>query len=124
MLEVSGNPLSHPLQDVSGLRADWLEVLRGHWLTTAEEVLAVAASPAGREGLRQMLASDERALASFLGELEAVVGAEMAQRLRKPASPHAKGAWLTEEQKDRFGLEKGSGFGVPGSANTNRNPKP
>ncbi len=96
----------HPLADVVGLDAASLERLAGQWVGTAEQALALASTPEGREGLRRLLELGEPGLARMLELLRSAVGRERAAALEKPdAGRPPDGALLTDEQKRRFGIQ-------------------
>ena len=95
----------HPLADVAGLDAASVERLAGQWVRTAEQALALASTPEGREGLRRLLELGEPGLARMLELLRSAVGRERAAALEKPDTGRPPdGALLTDEQKRRFGI--------------------
>lgn len=95
----------HPLADVAGLDAASVERLAGQWVRTAEQALALASTPEGREGLRRLLELGEPGLARMLDALRSAVGRERAAALEKPDTGRPPdGALLTDEQKRRFGI--------------------
>ena len=95
----------HPLADVSGLPAAWQAAFRRQWIESAEQVIGMAATPEGREGLQALLTCGGRELDDLLAELQTVVGPEAAQRLRQATPGGARGLRLTAEQKKRWGVE-------------------
>jgi hypothetical protein len=69
---------------------------------TAEEVLALSATPEGRAGLRALLAFNDQQLKTLLEALRAQVGVAEANRLERATPGGARGVILSEEEKRRF----------------------
>ena len=91
----------HPLAEVAGLAPETVAALKKHWLGTAEQALAGAATPEGRAGLKRLLGFDEAQLEGLLATLTAAVGSEAAARLRQPAPGGSRGMILNPEQQQR-----------------------
>jgi hypothetical protein len=96
---------THPLAAVPGLLSAALAALTSRWISTAEEVLALAASAQGREGLRKLLGFDDPQLDALLDVLAREVGSEAAARLSAGVPGGQLGLALTPEQKRRFGID-------------------
>ncbi len=100
----------HELRTVAGLDGEVVETLAGQWINTAEELLSTAASPDGRSGLSRLLGLDEAGLDALLGTVKEAVGEEVSRRILGGARPGGPlGSRLTEEQKERLGVESDEG---------------
>ena len=94
----------HALASLQLMTAEAGALLEQRWITSVEELIALAASDEGRAGLLSLLKLDEDGLGALLTEAERTVGPAVAARLRDRAPGGATGALLTEEQKKRFGM--------------------
>jgi len=95
----------HPLAAIGGVSPLVVRALKGRWVETAEEVLALSATPEGRTGLGALLCFDGRQLQTLLDTLRAEVGAAEASRLERATPGGARGVILSEEEKGRFKSE-------------------
>ena len=96
---------SHPLSAVTSVPTSVVAALKSQWIETAEQVLALAASPQGREGLKKLLSFDVRQLEGLLSTLTDVVGPEQSTGPSIGMQAGSLGLVLTEEQKKRFGIK-------------------
>jgi hypothetical protein len=111
---------SHALAALAGVPAPALAALKQQWIETAEQVLALAASPIGRRHLQQLLQYDESQLESLLAALRQAVGPEAAARFLAPQPGGSLGLALTEEQQERFGIRtSGKSQGKASESNHN-----
>lgn len=95
----------HLLQSVPGIEAAVIEPLKKQWIETAEQFLAISASPEGRTGLKTLLGLDDEKMDQLIGRLRDCVGPVEEQRLCQPIPGGPLGALLTEEQKRKFGVK-------------------
>ena len=100
------NSAGHALTAIQGVPDAAVRKLQSNWLETAEEVLAVASSTDGAEGLKKLLVMDDEAFDGFLAVLREGVGQVQARAIsaRGVQAGGSLGAKLTEEQKQRFGI--------------------
>jgi hypothetical protein len=96
---------AHPLAAIPGISPASLAALKQRWIETAEQVIALAATPQGQDGLKTLLACSDQQWGELLAKLKEAVGTESAARLEQPSPGGALGVVLTEEQKKRFGLK-------------------
>ena len=75
----------HPLNDLHVLPAPALAALRERWIVSAEQFLALAASPEGQAGLRRLLGLDGPALDALVVQVGASVAPEARAALAAPA---------------------------------------
>jgi hypothetical protein len=90
------------LAAIRGVPPPVVQALKGRWVATAEEVLAMSATPEGGAGLRALLSFDDQQLQTLLDTLRAEVGALEAKRLERATPGGARGVILSEEEKRRF----------------------
>ena len=102
--EASSTP--HPLDQLDGLSAEAISSLRAQWIDTVEELLALLATPPGREGLKELLNTDDEGLGALQGRCSALVGQSEAARLSqaKPGGP--LGVPITEEEMEQLRRER------------------
>ena len=93
---------SHPLAAIRGVSPPVVRALKGRWVETAEEVLAMSATAEGRAGLMALLSFGDQQLKALLDTLRAEVGVAEANRLERAAPGGARGVVLSEEEKRRF----------------------
>jgi hypothetical protein len=91
-----------PLTALPGIDPTAVAALKLHWIETAEQVLATAATAEGRAGLKALLSFDDASLEALLATLTAAVGPEVAKRLQQAVPGGARGLVLSEEQRKRF----------------------
>jgi len=96
---------AHALEGVPDLPPAWIGALKGRWITTAEQVLATAASTEGRRGLEEALGLGADGMHQLLDRLAQVVGEAKAAQLLQPSAGGALGAMLTDDQKKQFGTK-------------------
>ena len=96
---------SHPLAAIASVSTSVVAGLKSQWIETAEQVLAVAASPQGREGLKKLLSFDDRQLEGLLSTLTDVVRPEHAASPSIGRQAGSLGLVLTKDQKKRFGIK-------------------
>lgn len=92
----------HPLTTISEVSDTIRAKLKPFWIESAEQVIAAAATPAGRAGLQRLLEIDEQGLAILLQLLSQSVGDGAAQHLSHPAPGGVMGLVLTEEQRAKL----------------------
>lgn len=90
----------HPLSDLNVLPEPALAALRGRWIETAEQLLALAATPEGRAGAERILGLDARAFDAVLARLAKVVGPALQSDLARPAPGGKLGLILPEPNQD------------------------
>ena len=90
---------THPLDQLEGLSAEAVASLRGRWIETAEQLVALAASEDGRAGLKELLDLDDDALGELVARAKALVGSEGTARLSQATPGGTLGVVLTDEQK-------------------------
>lgn len=96
---------SHLLREISGIPPKYVDLLKKHWIETAEEVVALSGLPSGTSILKTLLEIDDANLSDFLSMLSGEVGEKAAQELRKARPGGPLGVILTEQQRERLGLE-------------------
>lgn len=80
--------------------------LTQQWINTAEELLSVASNPQGLKGLLCLLSLTEADFDVLLTHVKEVVGENESARIMSAAQPGGSlGARLTEEQKERLGVD-------------------
>lgn len=80
-----------PLAGVTGWSAAQVERLAEVWITTAEQVVALAATPGGVTSLAEQLGLGERAVSELVEHAEAAVPPESRAELVTPADPREFG---------------------------------
>ena len=96
----------HELRTVEGLDDKFVQKLAGQWINTAEELLSAAATPEGRGGLLRLLDLDKAGFDAVLDAVKGVMGEEESRDILEGARPGGPlGSRLTEEQKERLGVE-------------------
>ena len=98
-------PEQHPLAEIPELSPDTVCALKGQWIETAEQVLALSASEEGQEGLKTLLGLDDTGLGELLDQLAEIVGPDVSSQLRQPTPGGPCGVILTDEQRRRFGVK-------------------
>lgn len=97
---------SHPLQQLQGLRPEAISSLRSRWIETVEQLLSVAATETGRQGLRELLQLDDGELNALLSRASALVGPESIERLSQAKAGGPLGVPITDEQKEELRRER------------------
>lgn len=96
----------HPLAELSTIPERIVRKLKDQWVESAEELLALAASPGGQDRLKSLLGLNSMQLEQLIRTLTDIVGESTAQAIRRGAETGGRlGALLTEEQKQRFGIK-------------------
>jgi len=73
-----------PLDAVPGFPARHAAALKRIWITTAEQLVSLSATPDGLESMAQMLGVDSAEAKRLVQITEAALPAEEAERLRQP----------------------------------------
>jgi hypothetical protein len=89
----------HSLSSIPEVSAVVATALKQNWIETAEQVIGLAATVPGREGLKRLLGLDEAGLSALLAILAEVVGLESTRQLSQPSPGGATGVVLTDEQR-------------------------
>lgn len=75
--------------------------LHGHWIETVEQVISVAATDDGREGLAKLLKVDKNALNDILTALSKMLPPEVLEEISQPQPDRPRGVLFPAQQKNR-----------------------
>lgn len=95
----------HRLADISGFPREMIAPLASRWIETGEQLLAVAASADGKEGLSELLGVAEPELLSTLNTVRHSLGSERVATIESSAQRGgALGVRFSDDQKRRLGI--------------------
>jgi hypothetical protein len=95
---------AHAVEQLRGLTPQQVQQLHSQWIYTVEELLSLAATPAGTSGLARLLGLSPEQFAEVTREAADIVGPEAAEKLRLAQPGGPIGVKFTEEQKKNLGL--------------------
>ena len=95
----------YPLAEMSGLGPAALVQLKARWITTAEQLLSVAAAPNGVSGIAELLDIAKEEVEGLLDEVRKTIGTVAARSIQTAAQPGGSlGVVLTDEQRRDLGM--------------------
>lgn len=89
-----------PLANLTFWPRSAVEILAKYWITTAEQVIALAATENGRTSLAEQLEIDVATLDKYLRETRAALPAERVRSLEAPADTSSWGLGARPPRRD------------------------